>query len=160
MVSDKEIKRQVLQLYISGIDADTIAKVVEKSKRTVYRYIKAYENGECDIDMSNIVTGVKKFREQELEDLLEILSSKLYIDKVSMALDRIDETQIDNELKKNGIRGVTGFIGTLIDKRLKSYTVELERENLKLKKDIVTSKRTIVFEGENANDTKLSQKYS
>lgn len=148
MANDRDVKRQALQLYLVGIDIDKIVEIVGKSQRTIYRYIKEYEEGKCDIDLSNVVTNVKKFQEKEFNDLLDVLSSKIYIDKITMALDKIDDQQIENELKKNGIRGVTGFIGTLVDKRLKSYTVILEKENLKLKKQVASNSRVVQFVGE------------
>ena len=147
-MTKKDVKRQALQMYISGVDTDKIANTCQLSERTVYRYIKEYDEGKSNVDVSKTVSAVKKFREQELEDLLDILKSTTYIDKIAMVLDNITEVEVQKELGKNGLRGVTVLFGTMVDKRLKSYTVEMERENLKLKKKLASNHRVIQFIGE------------
>ena len=159
--TELKIKQKVITLYLAGEDIDTIVNSCHKSKRTVYRYIQAYEDGTLNIDMSQVAKKVAQFKEEEAKDIFDILKSNSYANKVAMALEKINSDAMDKEIEIRGIRGVTNLIGVLIDKRLKSYTVEIEKENLKLKQELASNSRVIQFVGEEPVyelDNKLSER--
>lgn len=141
--------KKIIGLYKSGdkYKPQEIANIVGVSKRTVERKIKDYEAGKypfCD----NVVKGVSQFEKEEDIEILDIIKSNSYSKIVNMGLRSLTQERIDEELDNKGIRGVVGMIGTLIDKRLKSYAIELEKENLELKTKIASNSRSVVFMNE------------
>lgn len=148
MASLKEIQKLAITMYMADEDVKDIVHVTGKSERTIYRYIEQWKNKELDIDLSEVKKVVSNFKKEEALDILDILTSNSYSGKVKKALDLISEKELAKEIEVRGIRNVTAFIGTLIDKRLKSYSIELERENMKLKKELATNGRVIQFVGE------------
>jgi len=148
MASLKEIQKLAITMYEAKEDVKDIVEVTGKSERTIYRYIEQWKNKELDIDLSEVKKTVSKFKKQEALDILDILTSNSYSKRVQTALGLIDEKSLKDEMAARGIGNITRFIGTLIDKRLKSYSIELERENIALKKDLAKNGRVIVFEGE------------
>lgn len=161
----KQIAREKDKIIIGrwkqGLSAQAISVDVAVSKRTVERKITAYKNGEmpyCD----NIVENMSQFETQEEEAIINMLKSEGYANIVRFSLKAITEERITKEIDTRGLRGVTALVGTLIDKRLKSYAIDLERENLKLKNEIASNTRQIVFVGEEtiiANDNQLQKEH-
>lgn len=155
----REIDKHIIGKWKLGVKPQEIAELVGVSKRTVERKVRSYNDGEmpyCD----NIVEKMSQFEIEQENAIIGMLKSEGYADIVKFSLKNITEERIIKEMDTRGLRGVTGLIGTLIDKRLKSYAIDLERENVALKKRIISTERIIVFEGEDENSIKLPQKYS
>jgi hypothetical protein len=148
MASLKEIQKLAITMHLADEDVKDIVTVTKKSERTIYRYIEQFNNGELDIDLSDVKRTVSEFKKDESLDILGILKSNSYSGKVKEALGLIDKKTMQEEIANRGIGNITRFIGTLIDKRLKSYTHELEKENLELKKKMADNGRQIVFVNE------------
>ena len=157
----REINKLIIGKHTHGDKVQEIADSVGVSKRTVERRIKDFADGKLEY-CRNIDKLMADFIKQEDETVLNILKSSDYAHIVKMGLSSITQEQIDKELSARGLRGVTGLIGTLIDKRLKSYSIDLERDNLKLKNEIASNTRQIVFVGEEpiiANNNKLQEEH-
>lgn len=145
--TSREIDKHIIGKWKLGVRPLEIAELVGVSKRTVERKIEKYNKGDmpyCD----NIVENMSQFEKEEEEAIINLLKSEGYADIVRFSLKNITEARIIKEMDTKGLRGVTGLIGTLIDKRLKSYAIDLERENLKLKNKIASNIRHVTFVGE------------
>lgn len=143
----REKDKQIVGLYKRNKSAQEISEVVGVSKRTVERKIRAYNEGEmpyCD----NIAQKVSQWEKEEEELIFNMIKSDGYANIVKMGLESITQERIDKEYEKGGVRAITMMVGTLIDKRLKSSSVDLERANLKLKKELAANSRIIQFVGE------------
>lgn len=149
MPSTRDIQKLALTMhFIKNDDIKKIVEVTGKSERTIYRYIADYNSGKLDIDLTDVKKIVNDYKKIEAQDILEILQSNSYTKLVNTAISKITDEQIDKELSQRGIRNVVGLIGTFIDKRLKSYSIELERENKALKDKLISNGRQIVFMNE------------
>ena len=149
MPSTRDIQKLALTMhFIKNDDIKKIVEVTGKSERTIYRYIADYNSGKIVIDLTDVKKIVKEHKRQEAIDILDILQSNSYSALVKTAMSKITDEQIDKELSQRGIRNVVGLIGTFIDKRLKSYSIELERENKALKDKLISNGRQIVFMNE------------
>ena len=149
MPSTRDIQKLALTMhFIKNDDIKKIVEVTGKSERTIYRYIADYNSGKLVIDLTDVKKIVKEHKRQEAIDILDILQSNSYSALVKTAMSKITDEQIDKELSQRGIRNVVGLIGTFIDKRLKSYSIELERENKALKDKLISNGRQIVFMNE------------
>lgn len=158
-LTTREINKLIVGKHSHGDKDQEIANSVGVSKRTVERRLKAYRDGELEY-CSVIGEVMADFTKQEDDNILNLLKSEGYANIVKMGLKSITQSRIDSELDIRGIGSVTRLIGTLVDKRLKSYAIDLERENLKLKNEIASNTRQIVFVGEEsivANNNKLQE---
>lgn len=157
--TSREIDKHIIGKWKLGVKPMEIAELVGVSKRTVERKVKSYTDGNmpyCD----NIVEKMSQFEKEEEEAIINLLKSEGYADIVRFSLKNITEARIIKEMDTKGLRGVTGLVGTLIDKRLKSYAIDLERENLKLKTEIASNTRQVYFVGEeqiNEHNNKLQE---
>lgn len=158
MPIDREKDKLIVGYYVNGKTATETAKLVGVSKRTVERKIVKYRNGEmpyCD----NVVKGVSLWEKEAEDKIIQIIRSEGYSNIIKYSLEKITPEQVDKELDLRGIRGVTNLVGMLIDKRHKTYTIQLERENLALKNGMIKQQRNVVFmneeEVDNANHNEL-----
>jgi len=123
-----------------------ISKTMHINRRTVTKYIRAEENKRGIVRTAHMGTkGIQTHKNDTEKTLLdkihivkekqnEILLEKIMNDNrlnkaVDMILDLIvDEDTLKNELKKNGLRNLTGLLGTITDKGLKYADLQVKRK--------------------------------
>lgn len=115
------------------LSINAIHKRTKIDRRTITKYINV-QDYKKNVQDEQFSVDYKKIREESNTKLLDMIKSNDYANITKIAMSLLTRKNLEEEIRKRGIRAVVGLISNSMDKTMALKRLEIEEE-VKLKQD-------------------------